>query len=120
MLKSQVICRSNDESKYIATNIVEFKLHGPIVQLVEHWRTMSGVASLNPARVGYFLVLSLSISSKSCCLHKTNIVNSQPVCDTSRGVYPLQIIIDSNKGALLSSESPLEITPSYETGIWES
>ena len=38
---------------------------GPIAQLVEHWRTKSGVASSNPARVGYCLALSLFIIYKS-------------------------------------------------------
>ena len=35
---------------------------GPIAQLVEHRRTKSGVASSNPARVDYFLALSLFFS----------------------------------------------------------
>ena len=35
---------------------------------------MSGVASSNPARVGYFLALSLFTSFKSCCLYKNKII----------------------------------------------
>ena len=42
-----------------------------VAQLVEHRRTKSGVASSNPARVDYFLALSLFISSKPCCFYLT-------------------------------------------------